>query len=233
MLAKLLLTVLLIHPAVMGPHATPILIFTHLPPTRGELLPLTQDMRREYEGMFLTLKVPTTKIKLVDSQINTIVGNRLSYETVEARTNVPWFVVGVIHTMECGANFDCHLHNGDPLTAKTKNVPKGRPDGVPPFTWEDSAVDALLYMELDKWTDWSIGGTLYKLETYNGFGYRKKNVPSPYLWGGSYFYKRGKFIRDGVWSPIASSKQIGGAVLLRRMVTREVLPPVELTFKKE
>ena len=72
---------------------------------------------------------------------------------------------------------------------------------------------------LNKWTDWSVPGLLYKLEGYNGFGYRNKHpeVLSPYLWSFSNHYSKGKFVADGTWSPVAVSKQCGAAVLLRRM----------------
>ena len=57
---------------------------------------------------------------------------------------MPWYVVGLIHTMESSGNFAAHLHNGDPLSARTTHVPAGRPKaGAPPFTWEESATDAL------------------------------------------------------------------------------------------
>jgi len=40
------------------------------------------------------------------------------------------------------SSFKLHLHNGDPLTARTVNVPKGRPKtGQPPFAWGISAKD--------------------------------------------------------------------------------------------
>ena len=52
----------------------------------------------------------------------------------------PWFFLGVIHAMESRFNFERHLHNGDPLSARTVRVPKGFPKaGNPPFTWEVSA----------------------------------------------------------------------------------------------
>jgi lysozyme family protein len=85
--------------------------------------------------------------------------------------------------MAASLNFNRHLHNGDPLTARTVQVPAGRPKtGEPPFTWEESATDALMLEKLDQWEDWSVPGTLYKLEQYNGWGYRlaHPDVKSPY-----------------------------------------------------
>ena len=70
---------------------------------------------------------------------------RARYASVSAQTGVPWWVIGLIHMMEAGQSFRCHLHNGDPLTARTVQVPAGRPKtGQPPFIWEESAADALL-----------------------------------------------------------------------------------------
>ncbi len=105
-------------------------------------------------------------------------------------------------------------------------VPAGRPKtGQPPFTWEASASDALRYQGFDKWKDWSIPGTLFKLEGYNGFGYRDHHadVPSPYLWSFSTHYSSGKYVADGKWSQTAVSAQCGVAVLLRRMAEKNLI----------
>src|SRR5439155_371250 len=129
-------------------------------------------------------------------------------------------VVAVIHSMEAGGDFTRHLHNGDPLTARTTHVPAGRPrTGKPPFTWEASAIDALTYQGFGNWKDWSVPGTLYKLEGYNGFGYRDHHpqVLSPYLWSFSNHYARGKYVADGRFSQTAVSQQCGAAVLLKRL----------------
>ena len=98
-------------------------------------------------------------------------------------------------------------------------------DGQPPFTWEASASDALSFQGFDKWKDWSISGTLFKLEGYNGFGYRDHHpdVPSPYLWSFSNHYTRGKYVADGTFSPTAVSAQCGVAVLLRRMAEKNLI----------
>jgi hypothetical protein len=118
---------------------------------------------------------------------------------------------------------DRHLHNGDPLTQRTRHVPAGRPaDGNPPFTWQASAVDALRLRRVDRVADWSLHRILYELEGYNGWGYRlhHPHVKSPYLWSFSNQYTRGKYIADGTWSDSAVSGQCGAAVLVRRLEQR-------------
>jgi lysozyme family protein len=155
-----------------------------------------------------------------DTAAGVIVAGRSRYETVAAKTGVPWFVIALIHTMECGGSWKQHLHNGDPLAAKTVNVPAGRPEGDPPFTWEASAIDALTYDGLASETDWSLPRVLYRLEKYNGLGYRKRCQPTPYLWAGSSIERPGKYVADGKFDRAAVSKQLGAAAILKRLVER-------------
>ena len=185
--------------------------------------PLTPQLRSEYNQLFTTCVIREEKFGPVDTTINTILAGRPKYEMIQSQTNVPWYFTGIIHSMESSSGFKTHLHNGDPLTAKTKNVPPGRPKtGTPPFPWEISAIDALQHKKLDRWTDWSIAGLLYQFELYNGFGYRPRGINSPYLWSFSKHYLKGKFVQDGLFNENAVSKQCGAAVLLRRMSERQI-----------
>ncbi len=183
----------------------------------------SEGLRREYETCFNTCVVSAQNAGTVEAIVAKILESRPRYTAVEALQNVPWFVVAVIHAMEASLSFRQHLHNGDPLTRRTTHVPAGRPSmGGPPFTWEESAADALGMRRLDGRTDWSLGGTLYQVEGYNGWGYRlhHQHVLSPYLWSLSQHYTSGKYVADGRWSDTARSKQCGAAVLLRRLAER-------------
>jgi lysozyme family protein len=129
-------------------------------------------------------------------------------------------VISVLHNLEASGDFSRHLHNGDPLTARTVHVPAGRPrSGQPPFSWQESAVDALEYDGLTSVTDWSIEHLAYLFEGFNGWGYRlyHPHVKSPYLWSFSNHYTRGKYVGDGKWSETAVSQQCGAMVLLKRI----------------
>lgn len=184
---------------------------------------LSAALRTEYQQLFDTCQINPDNASFVDKMANQIMGNEARYRGVADPMGVPWYVVGVIHAMEASLDFKCHLHNGDPLTRRTLNVPAGRPKtGQPPFSWEDSATDALTLDRYPQWTDWSIPGILFKWETYNGWGYRTHHpeVKSPYLWASTNQYKCGKYVKDGIWSPTAVSKQIGAAALLRRLAEK-------------
>jgi len=181
---------------------------------------LTNALRSEYRNLFETCSLLPNRQTAVQEIIAKILPQRSRYEAVSSTTEVPWFFISAIHEMESSLDFTTHLHNGDPLSARTVHVPSGRPKaGTPPFSWEDSARDALTFESLSGKLDWSLPGLLYQLERYNGWGYRLGHpyVLSPYLWSFSNHYTSGKYIADGTWSDSAVSKQCGAAVILRRM----------------
>ena len=177
-------------------------------------------LTEEYQRLFATARLRPERAgeaaRLAGRLADPSRANR--YRAVADRTGVPWFVVGVVHALEASLDFSRHLHNGDPLTGRTVQVPKGRPlTGAPPFAWEDSAVDALTLAGLPVWRDWSAAGVAYVLERYNGFGYHRRTppVPSPYLWSFTTAYASGKYVADHVWSDTATSKQCGAMALIR------------------
>jgi lysozyme family protein len=182
---------------------------------------LTSAVSKEYVDLWSSCVIRPVRVAEVDRIVNRIVAHKERYKKAGRPHGVPWHVVAVIHMLESGGNFATHLHNGDPLTARTVHVPRGRPKaGNPPFTWEESAADALAFDGLGTRKDWSLPGTLFALERFNGFGYRSRKIHSPYLWSFSNQYRKGKFVGDNLFSPTAVSQQCGAAVLLKRMVAR-------------
>ena len=183
-----------------------------------------EDLKADYADKWARLELSPDTMSVVEGSATRVTMGRARYEAIEAVTGVPWHVIGTIHKMECNCSFKEHLHCGDPLTARTKRVPKGRPVvGKPPFTWEESAVDALRYDGLDKITDWSPERIAYALEKYNGFGSRRHGVPSAYLWSMTRHYGRGKYVADGKWDPWARSQQSGGMAILYVLCLRGVV----------
>jgi lysozyme family protein len=79
-------------------------------------------------------------------------------------------------------------------------------------------VDAIRYEGYAGAADWSLPVALYRFESYNGFGYRSRNINSPYLWSFSNHYTSGKFVQDGRYDPTAVSRQCGAAVMLKALV---------------
>lgn len=194
----------------------------------------TNDAYQEFLKSILGNKAPSNLIQdsplytsaaLQDSRVaeirNTaelIKENRSRYEVVEKETGVPWWFIGVLHYREASLSFKTHLHNGDSLSARTKNVPKGYPKtGSPPFTWEYSAVDALKYDKLTglEWS--SMQKALDRAERFNGVGYRSRGLPSPYVWAATSVQKIGKFVEDGKFSATTWDKQLGVAAIWKAL----------------
>lgn len=193
------------------------------------MAPVFAAIREEYAALWGNMALQPSWVRAFQRDAQRILRNRERYEKVSAATNVPWFVIGLIHSMESGLDFDTHLHNGDPLTDRTVHVPRGRPlTGKPPFTWEESAIDALQHDDLTGVSNWCVEQIAYMLEAYNGWGYRYKRIPTPYLWSGSNNYVRGKYVRDGQFDPNAVSEQTGAMPILS--VMRDLETGIQLTY---
>jgi lysozyme family protein len=191
------------------------------------MMQLTNEYhRKRYLDLYNSMTIDADAIDAIDDVSKKIEKYKTEYAQVEYATSVPWFVIGIIHSMESGLKFSRHLHNGDPLTERTVNVPFDRPKhGEPPFTWIESAIDAIKMKSSVKIKKWDIATILWFLERYNGWGYwlYHRYVNSPYLWSKTNQYTKGKYVKDGKFDPDAVSQQIGSAALLKHMVTKGMI----------
>ncbi len=122
------------------------------------------ELKAEYITLFESCVIKSSKLAEVDGIISRIRKNQSRYQAAANAVNpaIPWFFIAAIHSLESSLRFTVHLHNGDPLTNKTVHVPKNRPvSGSPPFTWEESAADALVYEGCHKKTDWTLPRLLF------------------------------------------------------------------------
>jgi lysozyme family protein len=140
------------------------------------------------------------------------IDHKARYVAIEQKTDVPWWLIAVLHRRESDANFNTYLGNGEPLNRVTQLVPRGRG----PFpSFEAGAIDALHIDGLDKVVPpWPIEKALYYCELFNGAGYHNRGLPSPYVWGGTNQQRPGKFVSDGVFDPRAMDSQPGCAPIL-------------------
>jgi lysozyme family protein/V8-like Glu-specific endopeptidase len=186
-----------------------------------------EDVAGEYRQLWANCTLRGDRLAAVDSALRQITRaeNRAHYDAAAALSAVPWWFVAALHMRESGLRFTRHLHNGDPLTKPTVHVPKGRPQGWGPFSWEDSAADALDYDGLSGQADWGVAQAAYRFERFNGFGYRKYHpaVKSPYLWSFSEHYAVGKYGADGRFDANLTDAQCGTMVLLKRMAQLQLI----------
>jgi lysozyme family protein len=158
-----------------------------------------------------------TRSSQADAAIGKILPNRWRYESVEAKTGVPWYFIAVTHMRESSNNFKGVLHNGEHIIGtgrKTRLVPKGR---GPFSSWEEAAIDALRLKGLHKIKDWSLERVLYECERFNGWGYHNKGRVSPYVWAGTNHYVSGKYVADGVYDSGHVDTQLGVAIVLKKL----------------
>lgn len=178
------------------------------------------------EKRWASATVSPLKEAQVGRIVDRILRDKQRYVFVDSKTRVPWYVIAGLHNMESSGSFKAHLHEGSPLTGRTRWVPKGRPvKGKPPFTWEESAIDALEYDKMPQ-VRWAyLDDTLYACEKYNGLGYLKYHpeTPTQYLWSGTSIERPGKYIADSKWSSTARSNQIGIAAIWKVMEKRGIL----------
>ena len=72
--------------------------------------------------------------------------------------------------------------------------------------------------------DWTVPRVLYRLEAYNGFGYRNPRIAHAVSLELLRAYaSQGKFVGDGQFDPNAVSKQCGAAIMIKRLLTMGAL----------
>jgi lysozyme family protein len=203
--------------------------------TSGEVK-LDDAMRHEYEMLYASAVLNPKWLGQLDNAVLRIAMNVALYQKVAAKVGgLPWYFIAAVHLRERNLSLKHHLHNGDPLHSRTVHHPAGRPtSSTPPFLWEVSAEDALRYQRLDRWTDWSLAGLLYQLEAYNGFGYRRKGMATPYLWSATSHYAAGKYVEvkdpetgkyRSEYRPGLVDQQLGVAALVKHLVERKIVEP--------
>jgi uncharacterized protein (TIGR02594 family) len=181
------------------------------------------NLAAEYKSLWDNAVIRPEHLSAVKATAQKVRELKPTYDHVSAITKVPWYIVGVIHNLESSFSMDDHLHNGDPLTGRTVQEPSGRPkSGLPRFTWEESAIDALTMhgMQNVGAAGWSIERIGFELERYNGFGYRNRHpgVKSPYLWSFTNQYSTGKYVRDGKFDSTKASDQVGAMAVLKQLI---------------
>lgn len=177
-----------------------------------------EALRDEYVDLWGRLEIKPDRAAEATKWAKKVIAKKDVYQRIEKRTGIPWFVIGCMHYRESSCDFRTYLGNGDSLSRPTVNVPRGRG----PFkSFEDGAYDALVTVEnLDDIKDWGPEHVAYGFEKFNGWGYRRpgRNIPSPYLWGGTNVQKRGKFVRDGVYDSSVMDTQLGGMAVLKAVM---------------
>lgn len=176
----------------------------------------------DYTAQWNNAKLLPQHLKAIDEDVDHIIAYRIDYKEAESLCGLPWFVIGCIHSLEAGFNFHTILANGDPLNVRTVHVPKG----LIAKTWQEGVKISVDY-EAKQGNVYDktglLNSILYYMESYNGLGYRRYGIPTPYLWSFTSIYSHGKYLEDSEFSASAISEQVGAAAILLRMVQRGLL----------
>lgn len=175
-----------------------------------------EDMRLGYENLWGSMNV--ARPDDAEEAAKGIIQDRARYENVEKATGVPWYFIGPVHHRESNRSFAGVLHNGERIIGtgkKTQLVPKGR---GPFSSWDEAAIDAIKLQKLDNVGEWNIARILYEFERYNGFGYIRHKVNSPYVWAGTSLQQNGKYVADGQFDRNHWDKQLGTAAILKKLI---------------
>jgi len=165
----------------------------------------------DYDYLWSTSAIDQESNNKVAQACTLIESYKSVYEQVAKKVNLPWQFIGCLHYREASCRMQLNIHNGQPINIKTTIVPKGRG----PFnSWTESAVDAITFMKF-KTLDHSIPNLLLMSEKFNGLGYRKRGMYSPYVWSGTnHSTEKGKYTSDGKFNPNATESQLGVACLM-------------------
>ena len=167
-----------------------------------------EELRVDYELKFEACQI--TDVKAVSKVVAKIITNGPFYEEAELQTNVPWYLIGAIHSKEASCNMSKQIFNGEPWSKRTTLVPKGL---GPWKSWLDSTMMSLNQYKNQNWT---LAKCLYFSEKWNGMGYRIKHpeVNSPYLWASTNLYSKGGYPSDGKFDENYVAKNPGvGAII--------------------
>src|SRR5436309_13001129 len=94
----------------------------------------TAALAKEYSDLFNGCEIAADKMTEVEGVVQRILRFQDRYARLAAQSTVAWYVIAVIHNMECGRDFSKHLHNGDSLMRRTVYKTEGHPNtGQPLF----------------------------------------------------------------------------------------------------
>lgn len=170
------------------------------------------DIAAQFSTAWGTFKLQANRQSMVAVAVRTIMANQERYLAVERATGAPWWFVAGLHYRESSNNFTKYLGNGESLSRATTLVPAGRGPWTGPNAWLNGAIDALKYDHLVGKT-WNIQLALLRAEKFNGTGYRRFKILSPYVFAGDINQKPGLFVADGDFDPKKNDNRVGVAAL--------------------
>ena len=185
--------------------------------------PTAKDIKKRtlyyYGRLWFTMIIKEKYNIVIEAAVLRIKNRGNFYKRAEKLTGVDWRIIGILHYMESGCKASTQILNGQRWDRKTTLAPAGY---GPWGSFSESCIDAFERHPFKK--DMTISEILKQMERYNGRGYIKKGINSPYLWSFTNNYKSGKFVEKKILFKYVSiykknliSRQVGAAVLLKEL----------------
>lgn len=173
----------------------------------------------EYAKLLQTNTLNADKVAVLGAVVKKLQDQSVHYKVSD---KIPWQLLATLHQMECGADLNRQILNGEPWNRKTQLVPKNM---GPWNSFMDSLRDAIEYKFPRYTVEWTLPFCLFFIEQWNGWGYFNRGVQSPYLWAGTNHGEGvGKFVADGKYDRTAKSSQLGAAAILEALMAAEGMP---------
>ncbi len=134
----------------------------------------------------------------IDLAIKKILANRANFEKAVEGTFIPWWWVACVMYRENGVDMSRQLLNGQRWDRITTLVPKGL---GPWGSWIDSAKFALAKYRGEGMHHWDIATAIVEWEKWNGLGYKRRGLNSPYVYSGTSRQNPGLYVADGKFDP--------------------------------
>lgn len=137
--------------------------------------------------------------------------------------------VAAIHWREGSGNFGKSIANGQSLSKPARldgRMGTGGATYTAGTSWEQNAVEVMSHKVGEKrapnnGSTWD-NSTFYTFaERFNGTGYKKKGIASPYVYSGTTTYTGGKYVADGKFDPNVKDRQNGVAVLVSSLQAKQ------------
>lgn len=185
---------------------------------------MTQEVYEKLAPEYAKLNAAATVLPSRQHEVSEVaerlIHDKAVYLEVEHREGVPAAALMALSMREMNGNLHCYLGNGQALSMRTTIVPydRGPFDQPSPENFYAGCHDALV---LDGWVkvfadpaNRTMTRICYQDEGFNGFGYRYRGIPSPYVYGATTVQRPGKFIRDRVFDPNEMDPQIGTLAIM-------------------
>lgn len=183
-------------------------------------------INQDHQKFTQTMKLRPENFEELRRCIQQFRRNYKKYEEVSAQTGIPPELIYAIHYRESSCNFNTYLHQGDPLGKPAVHVPRN----IPVFhQWVPAAIHALKLkgsiarkVGLSS-TSKDVAAMSTYAETYNGLGYRRRGLPSPYVYAGTDKYVGGMYVSDGKFSSKAYDNRVGTAAIVTALQHPELV----------